>query len=76
MFYLPYKTYRQTDDEDLEIKYIPKGNSKFGAVEIQSDSSMLHYRLFIDGNEVWTHTIPLPPVASPGLFEAGFWGVA
>jgi hypothetical protein len=56
-------------------RYLPDGNFKFGAVEITtpelSEQSMLHYRLFVDGEEVWTHTIPAPPVAGHGLFEAG-----
>ena len=60
---------------DCLERYIPDGNFKFGAVEIKtpelSEQSMLHYRLFVDGEEVWTHTIPAPPVAGHGLFEAG-----
>lgn len=34
MFYLPIRTYRQTDDEDVCIKYAPDGNSKFGLIDI------------------------------------------
>ena len=36
MFYLPFRTYGEMDDEDVCIKYLPDGNSKFGAVEITS----------------------------------------
>ncbi|OQV06484.1 hypothetical protein CLAIMM_11042 isoform 1 [Cladophialophora immunda] len=28
MFYLPFRTFRQVDDQDVAIKYIPDGNSK------------------------------------------------
>lgn len=65
MFYLPTRTYDETDDEDVCIKYLPDGNSKFGAVEItapdHSEQSLLNYRLFIDGKEAWTHVISTPP---------------
>ncbi|KAF2096183.1 Metallo-dependent phosphatase [Rhizodiscina lignyota] len=64
MFYLPIRTYQQTDGEDITIKYLPDGNSKFGAIEITSprasDQSMLHYRLFIDGEEAWSYTMSSP----------------
>jgi alkaline phosphatase D len=65
MFYLPFRTYKEIDDEDVCIKYIPDGNSKFGAVEITNpphgEQSLLNYRLFVDGEEVWTHVISTPP---------------
>lgn len=65
MFYLPFRTYNEIDDEDVCIKYLPDGNSKFGAVEItapsHSEQSLLNYRLFIDGKEAWTHVISTPP---------------
>ncbi|KAF2754684.1 hypothetical protein EJ05DRAFT_468450 [Pseudovirgaria hyperparasitica] len=67
MFYLPYRTYKQTDLEDVKIKYLPDGNSKFGAIEItnpdSSDQGLLTYRLIIDGKEAWTHTLTTPPSA-------------
>ena len=57
-------------------RYLPDGQSKFGAVEISNpehgDQSILHYRLFIDGKEAWTHTLPSPPVASGALFDSTF----
>ncbi|KAF2403076.1 alkaline phosphatase family protein [Trichodelitschia bisporula] len=75
MFYLPLRTYKQTDGEDICIKYIPDGNSKFGAVEIsvpkENEQSMLHYRLFVDGNEVWDHLITAPVEDGAGL--GGSW---
>jgi alkaline phosphatase D len=65
MFYLPYRTYKEMDDEDVCIKYLPDGNSKFGAVEITNpphgEQSRLDYRLFIDGKEAWTYGIFNPP---------------
>jgi alkaline phosphatase D len=58
------------------FRYLPDGNSKFGAVEIQTDEhgdqSLLHYRLFVDGEETWAHTMTSPPVASSGLFDGTF----
>lgn len=34
MFYLPIRTYRQTDGEDIKVKYAPDGNVKFGQIDI------------------------------------------
>ncbi|CAI6306801.1 unnamed protein product [Periconia digitata] len=66
MFYLPFRTYSEMDEEDVCIKYLPDGNSKFGAVDItapgHSEQSLLNYRLFIDGKEAWTHVISTPPL--------------
>ncbi|KAF2023490.1 Metallo-dependent phosphatase [Setomelanomma holmii] len=65
MFYLPFRTYKEIDDEDVCIKYLPDGNSKFGAVEITNpvhgEQSLLNYRLFVDGVESWSHVISTPP---------------
>ncbi|KAF2858571.1 Metallo-dependent phosphatase [Piedraia hortae CBS 480.64] len=67
MFYLPTRSYAEpSPDEDgyvsdVRIKYIPDGNSKFGAVSIDdpgtSDQSLLHYRLFVDGKEAWSYML-------------------
>ncbi|KAF1997009.1 hypothetical protein P154DRAFT_537520 [Amniculicola lignicola CBS 123094] len=66
MFYLPFRTYGEIDEEDVCIKYLPDGNSKFGAVEIMapnhSEQSLLNYRLFVDGKETWSHVISTPPL--------------
>ncbi|KAL2144299.1 hypothetical protein VTI28DRAFT_9287 [Corynascus sepedonium] len=71
-FYSPLPTYRQTDEEDVLIKYIHKGNSKFGAITIENmeggDQSSLKYRLFIDGEEVWNTVILSPSQVSAGSF--------
>ena len=86
MFYLPVRTYEETDDGDVCIKYvlvllrtrqvltngfyryIPDGNSKFGALELTSPASSkqshLNYRLFIDGEETWSYQISTPPLKS------------
>ena len=34
MFYLPFRTFRQVDGQDVPIVYLPDGNSKVGVVEI------------------------------------------
>ncbi|KAH7042619.1 PhoD-like phosphatase-domain-containing protein [Macrophomina phaseolina] len=71
MFYLPVRTYEdKEDEEDVCLKYIPDGNSKFGAVEITSpktsEQSMLQYRLFVDGEEAWSYTVTTPPKVGGG----------
>lgn len=75
-FYSPIPSYRQTDDEDVKIKYINKGNSKFGAITIENleegDQSSLKYRLFIDGEEVW-NTVLLSPLVATGKSAPSFW---
>ncbi len=61
-------------------RYIPRGTSKFGALEITSpdetngqktdegssgeSQSMLKYRLFLNGKEKWSYTIHSPPLSS------------
>ncbi|GAB7360567.1 hypothetical protein MBLNU230_g0452t1 [Neophaeotheca triangularis] len=84
MFYLPVRTYAEssTSDDyvsDVCIKYIPDGNSKFGAVSISnpptSDQSILHYRLFVDGVEAWSYTLTTPPqVGGGGRAKDAIWG--
>ncbi|KAJ6262774.1 Alkaline phosphatase [Drechslerella dactyloides] len=62
-FYLPFRTYKQTDGQDVRIKYVPDGNSKFGAIDIDStspDQAVLKYRLFVDGKEVWDWVLTTP----------------
>lgn len=84
MFYLPVRTYRESSTSpdyvsDVCIKYLPDGNSKFGAVSISSprtsEQSLLHYRLFIDGQEAWSYTITTPPaVGGGGRSKDAIWG--
>ncbi|KAI9722919.1 MAG: hypothetical protein M1812_001367 [Candelaria pacifica] len=78
-FYLPVRTYQQRDIDDVCIKYIPDGNSKFGAVEITkpaaSDQSVLKFRLFVDGEESWSYVLTTPPnVAGGGRGKDALWG--
>ncbi|KAI0600542.1 alkaline phosphatase family protein [Biscogniauxia sp. FL1348] len=76
-FYSPIGTYKQTDDEDVELKYINTGNSKFGAVTIEKlpegDQSSLKYSAFIDGVEAWNTTILSPVGASPVRNSGSLW---
>lgn len=75
MFYLPIRTYSQTDDEDVSVKYAPDGNSKFGLIDIADDfeeaepnasslapvrSSVLTYSLYVDGEVVWKYRLSVP----------------
>ncbi|RMZ82625.1 hypothetical protein DV738_g1486, partial [Chaetothyriales sp. CBS 135597] len=71
MFYLPIRTFRQIDDEDVVLKYRPDGNSKFGVVELRNlegkggdQKSILKYTLWVDGKVEWD--MPTPTAASPG----------
>ena len=70
MFYLPVRTYREVEGEqsgvglggeDRCLAYLPDGNSKIGAVEIENavggGQSSLRYRLYIDGEERWSHVV-------------------
>ncbi|KAI9876891.1 MAG: hypothetical protein M1823_007194 [Watsoniomyces obsoletus] len=69
MFYLPFRTFKQVDDEDVAIKYIPDGNSKLGAVEIKNlegrgeQRSIMKYSLWIDGKVEWEYTLTSPAPA-------------
>jgi len=79
MFYLPVRTYKQEDEEDVCIKYLPDGNSKFGALSLStpqaSEQSLLTYRLFVDGQESWRYTLTTPPaVGGGGRAKDAIWG--
>ncbi|KAI1765909.1 alkaline phosphatase family protein [Hypoxylon sp. FL1150] len=67
-FFSPIGTYKQTDDEDVELKYINAGNSKFGVITIENladgEQSSLKYTVYIDGVEKWD-TIILSPTSLP-----------
>ncbi|KAJ5586135.1 hypothetical protein N7450_005922 [Penicillium hetheringtonii] len=75
MFYLPIRSYRQKDDEDVSVKYAPDGNSKFGLIAISEGvtdvdvagvspipvrSSVLTYSLYVDGEVVWQYRLSVP----------------
>ena len=77
MFYLPLRTFKQIDDEDVAIKYIPDGNSKVGAIEIHNlagdkdkstwgggQMSLLKYSLYVDGEVKWEYTLTSPSPSS------------
>ncbi|KAM3555409.1 hypothetical protein ARSEF4850_006001 [Beauveria asiatica] len=72
-FASPFPTYRQTDDEDIKLKYIPSGSSKFGAYTIENidGESLLQYQLFVDGKEVWNTTLVAAKPA--GSTTGSFW---
>lgn len=67
MFYLPFRTFKQIDEEDVAIKYLPDGNSKVGLVEINplmgevhKKKSMLKYSLYVDGKLQWEYSLTSP----------------
>lgn len=69
MFYLPFRTFKQADDEDVAIKYLPDGNSKVGVLDIQNlageaQRSLLKYSLYIDGSLAWEYTLTSPASGS------------
>ncbi|KAH8888725.1 hypothetical protein GQ53DRAFT_843238 [Thozetella sp. PMI_491] len=76
-FFGPVPTYRQTDKEDVMIKYINWGSSKFGAITIgniaEDDHSSLLYRLFVDGVNTWNWTITSPPAVVEEKVAGSFW---
>ncbi|KAM7196427.1 PhoD-like phosphatase domain containing protein [Rhypophila sp. PSN 637] len=76
-FYSPIPSYRQTDKDDVKIKYINGGNSKFGAITLlnleEGDQGSLKYRLFIDGKEAWNTMIVSPPPVGEEGGVGGFW---
>lgn len=72
-FAFPFPTYKQVDEEDVKLKYIPSGTSKFGAFTIEDidGESTLHYQLYIDGKEAWNTTLI---AAKPSSTSSGsFW---
>jgi len=68
-FFLPLRTYRQDDEDDIAIKYVPDGNHKFGAVTIDTtneEQAVLKYRLFVDGREAWSWVLTAPASGKKG----------
>lgn len=79
MFYLPIRTYRESDDSDVCIKYLPDGNSKFGALSMKTpeagDQSVLEYKLYVDGKQAWSYTLTTPPKGMGSAREMdAIWG--
>ncbi|KAF7505267.1 hypothetical protein GJ744_001130 [Endocarpon pusillum] len=65
MFYLPFRTFKQVDDEDVTIKYIPDGNSKVGVVHVEGVEgdrikSLMRYSLHVDGELKWEYVLTSP----------------
>ena len=66
MFYLPFRTFQHTDEEDVAIKYLPDGNSKIGVVDVTNlegvgqQRSLLKYSLYVDGKVAWEYTLTSP----------------
>jgi alkaline phosphatase D len=66
MFYLPFRSFRPIDEQDVAIKYVPDGNSKIGLVEITNlegggeQKSLLKYTLYVDGKIAWEYTLTSP----------------
>jgi alkaline phosphatase D len=69
MFYLPFRTFKQIDNQDVAIKYLPDGNSKFGVVDIKGiqgnpdQKSRMRYSLWVDGKVSWEYTLTSPAPA-------------
>jgi alkaline phosphatase D len=76
-FASPLPSYFQSDSEDVKIKYIHKGMSKFGAITIEmlgdGTKSSLKYRLFVDGVETWDTVILTPDPVPVSKVGGGFW---
>ncbi|KAI1853536.1 hypothetical protein JX266_001520 [Neoarthrinium moseri] len=76
-FYSPIPTYKQKDDEDVELKYINTGNSKFGSLSIENladgERSSLHYSLYIDGVEKWNTVVVTPELVDGAKPSVSFW---
>ncbi|EOO01469.1 putative alkaline phosphatase family protein [Phaeoacremonium minimum UCRPA7] len=77
-FYSPIPTYKQTDNEDVKVKYVNIGNSKFGAITIENlsegEQSSLKYRLFVDGVEAWNTVVLSPQKTIESKASGSFWG--
>ena len=80
MFYLPLRSYRERKgEEEICIKYVPDGNSKFGAIELEGgqggEQGIMRYRLFVDGKEVWSYVLTTPPaIAGNNRGKDAIWG--
>ena len=83
MFYLPIRSYwerpGEDDIEEVLIKYVPDGNSKFGAVELEEvkggEQGLLRFRLIVDGMERWDYLLMTPPaVGRGGRGRDAIWG--
>ncbi|KJZ70746.1 hypothetical protein HIM_09879 [Hirsutella minnesotensis 3608] len=74
-FAAPVRTYRQQDDEDVMLSYIPAGSSKFGTFTIEEDAgvSTLEYCLYIDGQERWSTRLTAAPMEEQPAPVKSWW---
>ncbi|TWU70557.1 hypothetical protein ED733_000340 [Metarhizium rileyi] len=74
-FASPIPTYKQFDDGDVKLHYIPSGGSKFGSFTIEKigGRSVLQYTLFIDGKERWTTHLSEPILEEAAKASGSFW---
>ncbi|PHH70920.1 hypothetical protein CDD82_6851 [Ophiocordyceps australis] len=74
-FACPFPSYKQTDNEDVMLRYIPGGRSKFGSFTIDNAAgeSTLEYRLYINGKETWRTVLVEPPVSQYSRPDMSFW---
>ncbi|KAI8623824.1 PhoD-like phosphatase [Xylariaceae sp. FL1651] len=75
-FYSPIPTYMQTDDEDVKLKYLNFGHSKFGAITIEKASgeqSSLKYTVYIDGTAAWNTMLLSPPTVQAARIGGSLW---
>lgn len=82
MFYLPVRTFKQIDDEDIALEYIPDGNSKLGVIDIAPIkakdgilASMLKYTLWVDGKVAWEYSIRSPGKYRTRHSNLGTWNL-
>jgi alkaline phosphatase D len=86
-FASPFPTYKQVDEQDVPLKYIHAGSSKFGALtmDLVQDGrlSTLRYTLYVNGEEAWSTDVLTPETpeeelaAAPGAKKGllGFLGL-
>ncbi|OLN82105.1 Alkaline phosphatase D 3 [Colletotrichum chlorophyti] len=76
-FASPLPSYKQQDDEDVALKYIHSGNSKFGSLTIENlaegQQSSLKYSLYVDGKVAWNTMILSPSAVGNEKTSASFW---
>ncbi|KAL4870214.1 hypothetical protein BDV12DRAFT_207917 [Aspergillus spectabilis] len=76
MFYPHLRTYYQSGPDDVPVKYIPDGVTKFGLVEIEEgvvggvSSSVLTYSLYLDENVVWEYRLSVPAAETSNSKES------
>ncbi|RMZ92048.1 hypothetical protein DV736_g688, partial [Chaetothyriales sp. CBS 134916] len=81
MFYLPFRTFRQIDGEDVVLKYVPDGNSKFGVVDLKNlggkggdQKAILKYTLWVNGEVEWEYVLTSPAPGYKPKTRTGAFG--